>query len=69
MTGLVRAGTPWAREHGRTETAGYLSTALVCAGCGEPLPVQHRAGNPRRWCSDACRVRTYRQRRARGATS
>lgn len=34
-----------------------------CEGCGGPLPVQLHQGNPRIWCSEACRVRAYRARR------
>lgn len=31
----------------------------VCAGCGGALPVKKR-GNPRKWCSESCRLRAYR---------
>ena len=37
----------------------------ACAGCGSPLPAGSRAG--RRWCGDACRVRTARGGGARGS--
>ena len=33
-----------------------------CAGCGSPLPIQKRAGNPRKWCSDSCRVAAFGRR-------
>lgn len=41
---------------------------LVCSGCGVELlrlePFDKRpAGKPRKWCSDACRMRTVRSRR------
>lgn len=32
----------------------------VCAGCGGSLPAMRRQGNPRKWCSEKCRVRAYR---------
>lgn len=60
MSGMVRADTWWASEHGRYEPVGYLSEALVCARCGGPLPVQRRQGRPRKWCSESCRVAAYR---------
>lgn len=34
----------------------------VCAGCGAELPPMRHQGNPRKWCSETCRVRTYRER-------
>ena len=37
----------------------------VCAGCGVALPAGSRAG--RRWCGNACRVRTARVGGARGS--
>ena len=30
----------------------------TCQGCGEALPEQMYQGNPRRWCSDACRAKS-----------
>lgn len=32
-----------------------------CDACGGPLPPQHHQGNPRRWCSEACRHWAARQ--------
>lgn len=32
-----------------------------CAGCGKALASMKRQGNPRRWCSEACRVHSYHQ--------
>lgn len=31
-----------------------------CAGCQEALPPLRRQGNPRKWCSAACKARTIR---------
>lgn len=33
----------------------------ACTGCGGPLPEQQRRANPRKWCSERCRVKTYYQ--------
>lgn len=33
----------------------------LCRGCGNELPALKRQGNPRKWCSEACRVRFYRE--------
>lgn len=33
-----------------------------CAGCGETIVPGPRDTNERKWCSEACRVRAYRQR-------
>ena len=38
--GLSGAGSYWARQHGYTESSGYISDALNCARCGGRLPVQ-----------------------------
>jgi predicted nucleic acid-binding Zn ribbon protein len=38
----------------------YESPHKVCAGCGTPLQVQRHQGNPRRWCSERCRLAKYR---------
>lgn len=35
-----------------------------CRGCGDAMWVSE-VGRPRVWCSQACRQRAYRQRRAR----
>lgn len=32
----------------------------VCRGCDEPIKGHPRMRNPKRWCSESCRVRTYR---------
>lgn len=34
----------------------------VCAGCGEPITINPRERNKKKWCSDSCRVRTYRRK-------
>lgn len=34
----------------------------ACDGCGADLPSMKYRGNPRKWCSEACRVRTYYRR-------
>ncbi|GAB6983527.1 hypothetical protein JCM10369A_00510 [Nocardioides pyridinolyticus] len=57
--GLTPLGPPSQRA--------YLSRARVCRGCGGPLPKQKHQGNPRRWCSESCRVAAYR--RAQKATA
>ena len=33
----------------------------LCRGCGNGLQALKRQGNPRKWCSEACRVRFYRE--------
>src|SRR6185312_7486995 len=52
MSGLVRLHP--------LEAAGYRSAQLACDHCGGLLPVQRYQGNPRRWCSEACRVAAWR---------
>jgi hypothetical protein len=34
-----------------------------CARCGIELPVQPYQGNPRKWCSESCRVAAWRDKR------
>lgn len=34
-----------------------------CAGCGVTLTHGLRERNPKKWCSEACRVRTHRARK------
>lgn len=36
--------------------------ARRCAGCDDELPARVGRGNPRKWCSEACRVRAHRER-------
>lgn len=33
----------------------------LCAGCGEPLTPMKRAGNPKKYCADRCRLRALRR--------
>ncbi len=47
----------------RPAPGGWLSSNRVCRHCGQPLPVQPHDGQPRIWCSEACRLRNYRARR------
>lgn len=35
-----------------------------CRGCGVDLPRMKRRGNPRKWCSEACRIRYYREHKS-----
>ena len=35
-----------------------------CGTCARPLPPHSGRGQPRRYCSDACRVAAYRGRQA-----
>lgn len=59
----MRADSWLAGKRGRYEpTGGFLSDELVCGRCGSDLPVQRYQGNPRKWCSGACRVAAYRAR-------
>jgi len=44
----------------RTAQARWGPLATTCAGCGNPLPPLEYRGNARKWCSDACRLRTLR---------
>lgn len=34
-----------------------------CQGCGSELPSRSGVGQPRKWCSEACRVRAHRARK------
>jgi hypothetical protein len=56
-SGLLRAS-----DVGRVES-GWVSRTLVCGVCARPLPVQTHAGNPRRWCSERCRLAAWRRRK------
>ena len=38
-----------------------MKTERTCAGCDEDLPPQVAPGRQRRWCSEACRLRSYRE--------
>lgn len=64
MSGLVRADSWWAAQRyaGDRSAGGFVSDRLTCArvGCGRPLPTQRHQGNPRKWCSESCRVAAYR---------
>lgn len=40
----------------------------TCRLCGDRLPRQKHQGMPRRWCSEACRLKAYRERK-QAATS
>ncbi len=54
---------PMPRSHGRT-APGNRSPA--CEGCGSPLPpIARLRGEPRRFCSAACRARVWRATRQR----
>lgn len=33
---------------------------MKCAGCDADLPARSGRGNPRRWCSESCRVKAWR---------
>lgn len=37
----------------------YRSPVVNCAGCNASLPLMLGRGNPRKWCSEKCRVRTF----------
>lgn len=39
------------------------SPLATCAGCSNPLPIRSGPGRPRRWCSEACRVRGHHERK------
>jgi len=55
-----RRGSP-SRQPAALREARESKARTLCAGCGETLPPQSRPGNPRKWCSEACRVRHTRQ--------
>lgn len=38
-----------------------VEVRTTCRGCGDPIPRNKYRGNPRQWCSDACRVSSYRK--------
>jgi hypothetical protein len=39
----------------------------TCAGCGQP--VSGGRGTPRRWCTEACRLATFRERQGAEVTA
>jgi endogenous inhibitor of DNA gyrase (YacG/DUF329 family) len=45
------------------ERLGYRVDA-DCPQCGEPLPIQGHQGGARIHCSERCRLKSYRQRKA-----
>lgn len=55
---MQRVNTGWQSWH-------YRSSKVVCAHCEGELPVQRHQGNPRKWCSETCRVAAYRLRNKR----
>jgi len=44
----------------------FFSPHKTCARCGIDLPAQRHQGNPRKWCSEACRMASARVRKSRG---
>jgi hypothetical protein len=63
---LARAGKPrnYAAPIWRNgEQLGYQVDG-TCPQCGDPLPVQNHQGGARVHCSEACRLKSYRQRKA-----
>ncbi|MGW7596177.1 hypothetical protein ACWGK9_44965, partial [Streptomyces rubiginosohelvolus] len=53
------------QPHRRDETSRRYETP--CPQCGNPVSRPASTGRPRTYCSDACRQRAYRARRARPA--
>ena len=39
-------------------------TTHTCPGCGQPMPARNSHGDPRRYCSATCAVRTAARRNA-----
>lgn len=48
------------RESRPPRRTGPLPISTHCRGCNGDLRPQRRGANPRQWCSEACRVATYR---------
>lgn len=42
----------------------FRSFRGTCRRCGEVLPLQAHQGRSRKWCSEACRLKAYRVRKA-----
>lgn len=51
-------GVPAVRNTG---DAGRIQAGRICEGCGNPIPANGR-GEPRRFCSAACRLKVWRQK-------
>ncbi len=55
--GLSGAGSSWARQPGYVEVGGLHFRRFELPSLRRPgLPVQQYQGNPRKWCSESCRV-------------
>jgi hypothetical protein len=72
MSGLISTAELWAVLHygADVDRSAYVSARLICArpGCERKLPIQRHQGNPRRWCSETCRVQTWRDTHPRQTT-
>lgn len=52
----------WPKRCAECRTAkNYVTAPTSCQGCGETIKQTTRRGNPRRWCSESCRVATGRR--------
>ena len=64
MSGLIPTSELWAVLHygPDVDRSAYVSERLFCAhsACERKLPIQRHQGNPRRWCSETCRVQAWR---------
>jgi hypothetical protein len=62
---IERRNDEWENAAARARMVGLKVHAYgfdrYCDWCGGPLPVQLHQGQPRRWCSEACRHKAYRQ--------
>jgi 5-methylcytosine-specific restriction endonuclease McrA len=67
LRATVRDELDWADAEVAQVLGLPVSYTGRCRGCGGPLPPMKRHGNPRKWCSEACRVRV--SQRGVGVTS
>jgi len=69
VSGLIPTSELWAVLHYGPDVDRdcYVSARLFCAraGCENRLPPQRHQGNPRRWCSETCRVQAWRDNHPR----
>jgi len=69
VSGLIPTSELWAVLHygPDVDRSVYVSARLFCArpSCEKKLPIQRHQGNPRRWCSETCRVQTWRENHPR----
>lgn len=48
------------RRRGKAVAGSVREVPTSCAGCGVPIEQGERSRNPKKWCSQSCRVKTRR---------